>query len=174
MAKQTLYIGATAIQKAIASIKNRGAKLDADIQLTGLSVLAHVEQHGDTTVADKLIDAMPKGGRRLALVEWMLACGKLRKLDPKSKDDAARIKGGAHFAYDKSRATDMTLAEEKPWHEFKKEAPVSTAYDAQAALARVMERIKAGAALKDKAAALAMARALVAELEAPEAPAALV
>ena len=165
-----LLVGATAINKAIASIKNRGAKLDADIQHAGLSVLAHVDAHGDTTVADSLINAMPKGGRRLALAEWLLANGKLRKLDGKDKDDAARMKAGAHFAYAKDRRTDMQAATEKPWYDHKKEAAVSSAYDAQAALAKVLARVTGGA-IADSAAALVEARKIVAFLEKLQAPA---
>lgn len=165
--KTALLVGATAINKAIASIKNRGEKLDASIQLTGLSVIAHVDAHHDTTVADSLVNAMPKGGRRLALVEWLLANAKLRKLDGKDKADAERMRTGAHFGFDKARNTDMQGAEEKPWYEHKKEAPVATAFDAQAAVRKLIDRLKAGGEVQHKAEALAEARMLVELLETP-------
>lgn len=160
-----LIVGTAAIGKAIASIKNRGAKLDNDIQLAGLSVLAHTAEHGDTSVMDSLVNAMPKSARKLALVEWMLAYGRARKLDPKSKDEAALIKAGAVFKFDKERKINLTGAQEKPWHEFKPEASVATAFDAQSAVAALLARMRGAAAkgmtIEHKAQALADAKALV-------------
>lgn len=161
--------GAGAINKAIDSIKNRGAKLDSSIQLAGLSVLAHASEHGDTTCADRLIVAMPKGARKLALVEWMLAYGQVRKLDPKNPDEAIRIKGGQTFAIDRSRTLDIESAQDKAWHEFKQEAAIATAFDAQAAVASLIARLKkaqeGGLTIEHKAEALAQAKALVEALE---------
>lgn len=169
MAKIELYKGAAAINKAIDSIKNRGAKLDTSIQLAGLSVLAHASEHGDTTCADRLVLAMPKGARKLALVEWMLAYGQMRKLDQKQADEAARIKEGATFKLDRTRTLDMEAAQAKQWHEFKPEAAIATAFDAQAAVASLIARLKkaqeGGLAIEHKAEALAQAKALVEALE---------
>lgn len=163
-----LIVGAAAIDKAIASIKNRGAKLDNDIQLAGLSVLAHTAEHGDTGVMDRLVNAMPKSARKLALVEWMLAYGRARKLDPSDKDEAQAIKEGRVFKFDKERKLDLEGAQEKKWHEFKPEAPVHTAFDAQAAVKSVLARLVAanakGLTVEHKAEALAEAQALVAAL----------
>lgn len=159
-----LIVGAAAIQKAIASIANRGAKLDADVQHAGLSVLAHIAQHGDYTLAERLVTAMPKGARKLALVEWMLAYGAIRKLEKGATDNAA-IAEGHVFAYDKTRKTDMEGATATPWTEFKKEASILTAFDAQAAVHSVMKRLqtasKEGLTIEHKAEALAEAKALV-------------
>lgn len=163
--KTVIIKGAAAIDKAIASIKNRGAKLDASIQQAGLSVLAHASVHGDTTCADRLVAAMPKGARKLALVEWMLAFGEVRKLDPKDPDEAARIKAGAVFKLDRTRMLDLEGADEKQWHEFKPEAAVSTAFDAQAAVANVLARMRGavakGMTIEHTQQALADAQALV-------------
>ncbi len=167
--KIELIKGTAAIDKAIASIKNRGAKLDADIQKAGLSVLAHTAEHGDTGVMDRLVNAMPKSARKLALVEWMLAYGRARKLDPKNKEEAQAIKEGRVFKFDKERTLDLDGAIEKPWHEFKPEAEVSTAFDAQAAVASVIARLKkaqsSGLSIEHKAGALAQAQALVEALQ---------
>lgn len=161
--------GTALINKAIDSIKNRGAKLDSSIQLAGLSVLAHASEHGDTTCADRLILAMPKGARKLALVEWMLAYGQMRKLDPKNADEAIRIKGGQTFAIDRSRTLDLDSAQSKAWHEFKPEAAIATAFDAQAAVAALIARLKkaqdSGMSIEHKTEALAQAKALVLALE---------
>lgn len=176
MTKIVLLKGTAAIVKAIDSIKNRGAKLDASIQQAGLSVLAHASEHGDTTCADRLVHAMPKGGRKLALVEWMLAHGQVALLD--KKDDKEAIAAGRVFKFDKARKLDLEGAEGTPWVEFKKEAAVQTAFDAQSAVAALLARMRkaqaAGMSIEHKAQALADAKALVLMLEAPGAPVAAV
>lgn len=165
-----LLVGAAIIDKAIASIKNRGAKLDNDIQLVGLSALAHTAEHGDTGVMDRLVAAMPKSARKLALVEWMLAFGMARKLNPADKDEAAAIKAGRLFQLDRTRTLNLDGAMAKPWHTFKPEADPRTAFDAQKAVASLLARMRGAAAsglsIEHKEQALADARALVAMLEA--------
>ncbi len=110
-----LIEGTAAITKAIASIANRGKKLDNDIQLAGLSVLNHIQLHGDVTVANKLFDALPKGARRLALAEWFFAFGKLS-----ANTDKASVKEGVHFVHDKSKSTALAGATEMPWYQMRK------------------------------------------------------
>ena len=125
------------IDKAIASIANRGKKLDGDIQVAALSVINHIEKHGDVTLANRLFDALPKGARRLALAEWFLAFGKLA-----ANTDKLTVKAGVHFVYAKDKKTDLAGGEETPWYEMKKEADVATAFDVQAELARLLAKIK--------------------------------
>ena len=154
------------INKAIASIATRGAKLDGDIHRAGVSVLAHASEHGDPSLADKLVNAMPKGSRKLALVEWMLAHGQLAKLDPKADKEA--IASGRVFKLDRTRTLDLQGAIETSWVEFKKEAPIHTAFDAQAAVHAVLARLQAasskGLNIQNRTQALAEAQALVAAL----------
>lgn len=140
--KTKIINNAAAIDKAILSIKNRGAKLDGDIQIAGLSVLAHIDAHGDTTLADRLFNVMPKGARRLALAEWMLAFGKVRTLVKTSKEDAEAIAAGRVFAFDKTKATNMEGAEAMMWHEFRKEKAVAEAFDVQAAVKSLLARVQ--------------------------------
>lgn len=172
MAKIEIIKGQALIIKAIDSIKNRGAKLDASIQQAGVSVLAHASEHGDTTCADRLVAAMPKGARKLALVEWALAFGQVRLLNKANPDEAARIKEGATFKLDRSKTLDIDSACEKLWHEFRKEADVATAFDAQKAVASVLARMRTaannGLSIEHKAEALKEAQALVAMLETAE------
>lgn len=162
--------GAAEINKAIASIKNRGGRLDADIHAAGVAVLAHASEHGDTTLASRLVEAMPKGSRKLAIVEWMLAFGQIAKLNPKNPDHAARIKAGEVFTLDRTRTLDIAGAQETSWVEFRKEPAVATAFDVQAALKGVLARLNAAAAnglsIEHKAEALEQVRALAAVLEA--------
>lgn len=165
-----LYETVAEMDKAIASIKGRGAKLDGDIHRAGVSVLAHATKHGDTTLADKLVHAMPKGGRKLALVEWMLAFGQIAKLDPKA--DKASIADGRLFKLDRARKYDEAGAIGTPWTEFKPEAAVHTAFDVQAAVQSVLRRMKSaaesGMSIEHKAEALRDAQALVVLLQGVE------
>lgn len=162
------FMNATEINKAIASIAARGKKLDADIQTAGLSILNHVQEHGDSTLADKLVLALPKGSRKLALTEWLLAFGKLRILSKTNPDDAARIAGGAIFAYDKTKSTDLESASAKPWFDFKPEPDVLTAFDAQSAVQAVLTKLAkaqaGGLTIENRAHALEAAQKLVAAL----------
>lgn len=58
------------IQKRIKSIRNRGITLDKDIHETGVACMIHARDHGDVTLLAELVEAMPKSGRRKALVKW--------------------------------------------------------------------------------------------------------
>ena len=162
------FMTAAEINKAIASIASRGKKLDADIQTAGLSILNHVQEHGDSTLADKLVLALPKGSRKLALTEWLLAFGKLRILDKTNVDDAARIGAGAIFAYDKTKSTDIESATAKSWYDFKPEPDVLTAFDAQRAVQAVLASLAkahaGGLTIENRAHALEAAQKLVAAL----------
>lgn len=70
-----LMTKAAEMEKAIASIANRGKKLDADIHQAACSTLAHAINHGDVTLAQKLVAAMPKSARTKALMAWFVHFG---------------------------------------------------------------------------------------------------
>ena len=167
---QTLYKGAAQINKAIDSIKNRGAKLDASIQIAALSVLAHASEHGDTTCADRLVHAMPAGARKLALVEFILAFGQMRKLDKTNEAEAIAIKDGMLFKLDRSRKLDMEGASSTEWYKFKPEAAMLEAFDAQKAVASLLGRLRSAAAkglsIEHKDKAIAEAQQLLTLLQA--------
>lgn len=132
-----LIVGQAAIVKAIDSIANRGKKLDADIQLAGLSVLDHIQQHGDVTLANRLFLALPKGARKLAMAEWFLAFGKLSaNLDKATAKDLP-------FVYAKDKTTNLEGAIELPWYECKPEKAVADAFDVQAEVAKLLKRVAA-------------------------------
>lgn len=54
----------------IASIAKRGKALDADVHQVACSTLVHVREHGDYTLIEKLIRALPAQSRHKALAYW--------------------------------------------------------------------------------------------------------
>jgi len=67
---------AAEVTKLISSIEGRGKKLDADIHRCAVSCLYHADKHGDVTLLQKLIEALPKSARRNAVIGWACAFGK--------------------------------------------------------------------------------------------------
>lgn len=161
-------MNAAQIKKAIASIRTRGANLDTSIQTTGLECLAHAAAHGDVTLASELVDALPKGARRLALVEWMLAYGQVALMP--AAHVKKREKDGlpaCHFIFCRTKAFQPEDAAAKPWHEFRKEKTVAQAFDFQASvkalLARLAQAKSKGITVTGEAEALAMLREVAAK-----------
>lgn len=87
-----LYKTAKTLDAAIASIAERGKKLDADIHRTGCSVIAHALKHGDATPAARLHDALPKSGRRKAYVAWLEAFSPIKLTVENGKPTTAKLK----------------------------------------------------------------------------------
>jgi hypothetical protein len=146
-----LLTDVSAINKAIESIAKRGAKLDHDIQVAAVSCLNHVNEHGDTTVLDKLVLAMPKGARKSALTEWACAFGNVRMLDRSNQHDQNAIEQGRLFAKDKTKTFDLDGAIANMWYDFKPEPDLLTTFDAakmvQAMVKRYNKAVKDGAAI---------------------------
>ena len=101
-----------AIVTAIESIRTRGKKLDNDIWIAAVSVTAHADAHGDVTLANTLVDAMPKGSRVNALLAYLECFGKFSYDDEKKE-----------LCFDKSKKTDLEGAQVASWVEFKPEPP---------------------------------------------------
>lgn len=132
-----LFEGATAISKEIAGIKSASAKLDQRIQVAALSVASHAQKHGDITLAEKLVDALGKGHRKTALVDWLIAFGPFAI----APDESGLV-------YSKRESFDMDAAQAKPWYDFKPETPFKAVK-----LADMLDSLlkKAEGALKDEA-----------------------
>ncbi|GEM_PF-1559569 len=64
-----------AISKLCASIKTRGNNLDIDIHAAAVAALGRVADHDDTSGAQALLNAMPRGSRAKTLAEWCLHFG---------------------------------------------------------------------------------------------------
>lgn len=124
-----LIKGAEAIDKAIVSIQTRGKKLDHDIHVAAVSCLAHHKQHGDVTLINRLVEAMPKGSRVNALREFVQAVGGV------SYDEKAKA-----FKHEKGKAFDMEAAVATSWTEYKPE-PEYKPFDAMAAMKAMLKRV---------------------------------
>ena len=130
-----------ALAKAIKSIATRGQKLDRDIWEVGVSCLAHIAEHSNTTMLNDLVNALPKGARKHAFVEWALAYGSVRTLDRANPADADRIAKGQVFALDRSKSFDLDGAVANAWHTFKPEPDLLTAFDVHKAVAQLVKRV---------------------------------
>ena len=56
--------------KLIKSIKTRAANVQRDIHVAACSTLAHMQEHGDYTLAVALLNALPNGQRVKGLAAW--------------------------------------------------------------------------------------------------------
>ncbi len=124
--KPLTILNSSQIEAAIKSITGRGAKLDADIHQCASSALWHVAQHGDVTLLNKLIIAMPKSGRTNALVAWALHFGRLLQNADKS------TRATAPLVVDKETEKLWAAAEaqDAPFWTFKAKEGVATwSYD---------------------------------------------
>ncbi|QNO11426.1 hypothetical protein Aristophanes_00002 [Acinetobacter phage Aristophanes] len=157
-----------ALAKAIKSIAVRGQKLDHDIHVAGVSCLAHIAEHSNTTLLNDLVNALPKGARKHAFVEWALAYGSVRTLDRANPADADKIAKGQVFALDRSKAFDLDGAVANAWWNFKPEADLLSAFDVHKAVAQLVKRVtkatKDGATLEGVQDALKQLKALEQQL----------
>jgi hypothetical protein len=114
--KTKLFIGTAVIQKELGLIKAASAKLDQRIQVAGLSVLAHIDEHHNITLFNELLDSMGKGHRKTAMVEWALKSGTISKNEVDGKLDKEQP-----YKWDKTKTLNLAQAEETPWFNFKPE-----------------------------------------------------
>ncbi|ANH51111.1 hypothetical protein FDH02_gp35 [Pseudomonas phage VSW-3] len=118
-AMPTLIVGTEALRKEFTSIAAAGKKLDGRIQVAGLSVMSHIDTHGDVTVATALVNelfgALSKGHRKAAMVEWLVKYGKVKL----NTDEAT--KKAQPFLFDKSAKTNLQGACDEPWFDCKPE-----------------------------------------------------
>ena len=123
------------INKRIKSLKGRNASIVSEVQELGLACLMQIEQHGNTTPLNDLIDALTRSQVK-AFSEWALAYGKVKL----NKVEERKL--GKFFAYDKTRSTDIEAATANVWDNFAPEKGESAAqaFDLQAAVARVLKK----------------------------------
>lgn len=114
-AKPSIAMDAPAalVGKHILSIQARGAKLDNDIHSGAMACLYHADKHGDITLMNRLLMAMPKSTRRNALAQWAVAFGKFQPNEDKSTLETAPL------AFRKDGKTDIDAALAKPFWDFR-------------------------------------------------------
>lgn len=100
------------LTKAINSIIRRGVQFDKDVHQAAVSCLYHGEQHGDLTLATRLVNGMPRSSRRKALIHWFTKHGMMTY---KEKEQAFKMDKG------KSKAWKLSDAESVPFWEFTEE-----------------------------------------------------
>lgn len=106
-----LVEGAANITKLIVSVTTRGKKLENDLHVAAVSTLHHAGQHGDITLANRLLEGLPASTRKNALREWYLSFGKFKW----NEEEKA-------LAYDKTKQSMLDEAIATPFWEFKPEA----------------------------------------------------
>ncbi len=119
--------------KLIDSIKGRGARLDADIQLAGLSCLDHLAKHGDIGQINRLYLALGKGARKAALTSWLLAYGGVVANTEKDKADKP-------FIYTKDKETNVQAASQDPWYDHKPDQAPDEVFDLAKALEAIVKK----------------------------------
>lgn len=63
------------VDKALASIKLRGVKLQNDVHLAACSLLKHLFENKDIRMVHRLMDALPASYRTNAMRDWLTAFG---------------------------------------------------------------------------------------------------
>lgn len=104
---------ASMVDKLIVSIKGRGAKLDHDVHSAAMACLFHCDKHGDYTLMNRLLLALPKSSRRNALAQWAVKFGKMQ-----ANTDSAAL-ATSPVIYDKSKVTDFDGADAMPFWDLK-------------------------------------------------------
>ena len=113
------------INKQIALITRAGAKLDAFIQETAVDVITHYAEHCDTGLVNRLYLGMPKGARKAALTEWLLAfCAVVPNLNKATAKEQP-------FIHSKDKVTDVEGGTAKKWYECKPDAKPADVFDFQ-------------------------------------------
>ena len=113
------------INKQIALITKAGAKLDAFIQTTAVDVITHYAEHCDTGLVNRLYLGMPKGARKAALTEWLLAfCAVVPNLNKATAKEQP-------FIHSKDKVTDVKGGTAKMWFNCKPDPEVGDAFDFQ-------------------------------------------
>lgn len=133
------------IIKQIASIGKAGVRLIAAIQVAATQVVAHTLKHGDITVANQLLDAVPKH-LRASLVAFLEAYGPY-----------AYMKADKQFAYFKANKAckdfigkDITqeYVDALPrWESMVKPAEPRSVYDVSEEFDRLITRLRKTAAV---------------------------
>lgn len=72
-----LIQGKAKLAALVTSIGKASSKLDATIHVALVSLLAHIRDHGDTTLMTRLFSLLPKGSRVKSYFDWCQKFGPL-------------------------------------------------------------------------------------------------
>lgn len=116
-------VGAEKIAKSITSIATRGVKLARDIHVAAFSCIVHVAQHGDVTLANRLVAELKTIGiaRSNAVLAWFEHFGPLTydKTTKRMEFDRSKIKDDKEAAELLRRASITPPEKFKPEGEYK-------------------------------------------------------
>lgn len=133
--KTKLIVGADSISKELGSIKTASTKLDTRLQVVGLSILSHIEEHHNITLFNDLLSSMGKGHRKSAMVDWALKFGQIAQNVGKD----GKLDPTCPYKWDKVKVTDLVAAEEMPWFDCKPEK-LEEVLDLQKMLAAILRK----------------------------------
>lgn len=138
IAAPKMFEGKAAIEKELGLLKAAGRKLDDRIQVAGLSIINHIDKHGDITLVVGLMDSLPRGARSKAMIAWLVAHAKVRQ----NIDDKGKVVKDNPWLFDKTKPTRMDAAIENPWYTFEPEKVEEPVFDFAAALASLLNKAK--------------------------------
>ena len=117
--------------------KNRD-KINAELQTLAVSIIGHICEHGDTTLADRLLDAMGKGLDRQAMVLYLEDMGAVR-FDKGTGKFVLSKKKRAEMEFDE----DYLTSEDAPkWYEYAKaKGALSSTFDLEAKIAALLKQM---------------------------------
>ncbi|WYW03678.1 hypothetical protein Mora3_00002 [Pseudomonas phage vB_PpuP-Mora-3] len=117
----------------IEAIKKAGDKLADSIHIVAVSALFHADEHGDVTIMQRLISALPGFARRNALLAWATNYGKFTINET-----------GDNVDFDKFGKSDVEGALGVTFWAFKPEQPFKP-FDLQAEMAKLVKRAEKAA-----------------------------
>lgn len=142
MTSKTDLSSPAGISKFIDGIAKRGASLDKDIQTAGVAVLAHLSQHNDVRLVNRLYLALGKGARHAALTSWLLAYGAVDANTDKA------TKADSPFVFAKDKTTNAQGAAQDPWYSHKPSKAPDTVLDLQAAVRAILKKASKASAIE--------------------------
>jgi hypothetical protein len=88
-------LDAQGIASGIASVASDAKAIQTRIHELAVSCLAHVRDHGDTTLAIRLVQVLPSGQRRKTLAQWFAVYSNnvMQLLQDKNGNWTAKLKG---------------------------------------------------------------------------------
>lgn len=130
-----------ALTKNIELVAKRADSLQNDIQTVAVSCLKVIEAHSNMTPLNDLIDKLPQGVRKSALVEWALAYGNVRLLERGNPLDEDKIAKGQTFALERNKLDFNEIdAMANKWWTFKPEKDLLESFDLAKFTAQLIKR----------------------------------